>query len=52
MVEPNYDKNTLDEINIQVEEITKLMNNLTFKDKKILIKKCRKLKRIKISFME
>lgn len=42
MVEPNYDKNTLDEINIQVEEITKLMNNLTFKDKKDFDKEMQK----------
>ena len=44
MVEPNYDKNTLDEINIQVEEITKLMNNLTFKDKKDFDKEMQKIK--------
>ena len=47
MVEPNYDKNTLDEINIQVEEITKLMNNLTFKDKKDFDKEMQKIKEAK-----
>lgn len=47
MVEPNYDKNTLDEINIQIEEIEKSMNNLTFKDKKDFDKEMQKIKEAK-----